>query len=279
MFAKCFGGRQSFAGKSADGDPNSTTMDEIMYYKDKLIHWVATGPFWSMTADLLPVIAHACPAGSIYAIAVWKFFQQMKWRHPDLPLNKEDYGITWYELAIQFTIFAGKRLPVWIHDSDKGFAVPFDFFFGSGRTPKTRVSRSWSSKLLLSEQSWDTLKILVEFTFFHVITKTGASSLFRLGFHRSLMGESPLVQPYRRMPCLMESWIHMPRLQDKITHSMFESHFSRSLTMHRLHLKLERNSPLKSGIICTNALKHVFVWSKISIRLCGHSKLDAFCAD
>lgn len=128
MFAKCFGGRQSFAGKSADGDPNSTTMDEIMYYKDKLIHWVATGPFWSMTADLLPVIAHACPAGSIYAIAVWKFFQQMKWRHPDLPLNKEDYGITWYELAIQFTIFAGKRLPVWIHDSDKGFAVPFDFF-------------------------------------------------------------------------------------------------------------------------------------------------------
>lgn len=75
---------------------------------------------------LLPVVAHACPAGYRYAVAVWHLFQQLTWRHLDLPLDKEDFGITWCELALQFTIFAGKCLPVWLHDFDKGYAVPYE---------------------------------------------------------------------------------------------------------------------------------------------------------
>ena len=110
---------------SVDGDPISVADDEISLYKEKLVKWVVTGPTWSMTGELLPVVAHA--AGYVCAVAVWKFFQQLTWRHPDLPLKKGDFGITWHELALQFTVFVGRCLPVWIHDSDRGYAVPSEF--------------------------------------------------------------------------------------------------------------------------------------------------------
>lgn len=98
--------------KAQDGDPNTQGIDDIFLYQDQLLNWVVAGPEWTVSSILLPVVAHACPAGYGLAKAVWAFFESLTWRHPDLPLQKNDYGVTCYELAIHFTLFAGACLPV-----------------------------------------------------------------------------------------------------------------------------------------------------------------------
>ena len=74
-------------------------------------------------------MAHACPVGAQLAICVWKIFQALIWRHPDQSLDKNDYGITWYELVLHFTLFAGRCLPIWIKVVDHQPAHPFVAFF------------------------------------------------------------------------------------------------------------------------------------------------------
>lgn len=140
-----------------------------------------------MTGTLLPVVAHACPAGFAFATAVWKFFQQMSWSHPDLPPNKDYFGVTWCELALQFTVFAGKCLPVWIHDNEKGYAVPYDFFSGEVALQKPEF-RGLGHQTSAFRAVVRYLENTTGHKLFPRYKKSGASSLIRLGFHRSLTG-------------------------------------------------------------------------------------------
>lgn len=67
-------------------------------------------PFWALDAQSPPIVAKACSSGAQIAHCVWQFYyQSLEWRHPDLPAQAGDYGITWYELAVHSFLFAGFR--------------------------------------------------------------------------------------------------------------------------------------------------------------------------
>lgn len=237
--------------KSVDGDANGA-LDDIMYYKDKLINWTVSGPFWSMTGILLPVVAHACPAGSIYATAVWKFFNALTWRHPDLPLDKKDFGITWCELALQFTIFAGKCLPVWIHDHDKGYCVPFDF-----HSDKVALQKPDFRGLGHQTSAFRAIVRYLENTSGHRLfpryKKTGASSLFRLGFHRSLIGgvaARPILPQNALSYAVLDAYMSTPGqsyplnvrvpFQPQLDHAMIQHSDHEHLTFEKRHNLYQR---------------------------------------
>lgn len=114
-------------------------------------------------------------------------FCQLTWKHPDLPLSKDDFGITWCELALQYTIFAGKCLPVWLHDSDKGYAVPYDFFSEQVALQKPEF-RGLGHQTSAFRAVVRHLENTSRCHLYPRYKKTGASSLIRLGFHRSLIG-------------------------------------------------------------------------------------------
>ena len=57
----------------------------------------------------------------------------------DQIIDKFEYGITWYELVIHFTLFAGKCMPIWIKVADHQPAHPFDFFSDEVKLQKPDV--------------------------------------------------------------------------------------------------------------------------------------------
>ena len=69
-------------------------VDEISHIQKHLTQWRFEGPTWQFTDPLQPVIAYACPTSVQIAYCVWHFFQTLIWRHPDLHIEKTDYGVT-----------------------------------------------------------------------------------------------------------------------------------------------------------------------------------------
>ena len=133
------------------------------------------------------MIAQACPAGASAAFRVWCFFGQLKWHPPDLPPLKDDWGITWYELAISFMLYTGVALPVWIYNETDRLPTPYAF-----DSPEVAIQKE-DAKSLWNQAN--TLRAIVRYldntlptSLIPKYKKTGASSLVRLGFHKSLVG-------------------------------------------------------------------------------------------
>lgn len=82
------------------------TVDALHSFRDKLSLWQVSSYPWQVTATLKPVVSCACNAGAQMAHMVWCFFASLKWRHPDAPTTPGDFGITWIELAVHFTMFS-----------------------------------------------------------------------------------------------------------------------------------------------------------------------------
>lgn len=120
-------------------------------------------------------------------MAVWNFFSQLTWRNPDLPLDKNDFGITWCELALHCSIYAGRCLSVWIHDSDKGYAVPYDFFSDPVLLQKPEF-RSLAHQTSAFRAVVRYLENRGKTQLYPQCKKTGASSLVQLGLHGCLIG-------------------------------------------------------------------------------------------
>lgn len=113
--------------KSQAEESDLNNSDAIAHIQQVLCDWVPDGPYWYFDESLHPVIARACPAGGQIARCVWLFFQQLEWRHPDLALQKSDFGVTWYELTIHFSLYAGRCLPIWIKHKGQDHAWPYAF--------------------------------------------------------------------------------------------------------------------------------------------------------
>lgn len=161
--------------------------DEISYLKATFSEWKVEGPLWTFSEDLPEVVAQACPAGSQIAKCVWHFFRALQWRHPDIPLPPSDHGITWYELVVYFTLYAGLTMPIWLKVYENQPAKPFDFASSEVALQKSEVRSLWHQatnfrNVVQYLESTARTKLYPRFK------KSGASSLVRLGFHRSLVG-------------------------------------------------------------------------------------------
>ena len=153
---------------------------------------------WQSDCHLAPVVAQACPAGANTAFRVWSFFKQLRWHPPDLPALPDDWGVTWYELAVCFTAYTGVALPVWIYSSEDRLPTPYAF-----DSPEIQIQKD-AAKSLWNQAN--TLRAVVRYldnTLPEPIVpkykKTGASSLVRLGFHKSLIGG---IVSRPAMPCV-----------------------------------------------------------------------------
>lgn len=102
-------------------------------------------------------------------------------------LVRTDFGITWYQLAVHFLLYAGRSLPVWIRHKDKSFAWPYDFDSPEVAIQKPEVKSLWHQ----AHNFRAVVKNLESSTGRHLYPRyktTGASTVVRLGFHRSLTG-------------------------------------------------------------------------------------------
>lgn len=173
--------------KSQDEENEHNSCDAIAQIQQILLDWVPDGPFWTFDGILPPVIAHACPSGGQIARGVWLFFQQLEWRHPDLPPQKNDFGVTWYELTIHFTMYTGRCLPIWVKQKTGHQAWPYPFDSEEVAILKPEVRSLWHQ----AHNFRAVVKYLESSTGCHLYPrykKTGASTMVRLGFHRSLTG-------------------------------------------------------------------------------------------
>ena len=164
--------------------------DAIAHIQQHLLSWLPEGPFWHFEEHLWPVVAQACPAGGQIARSVWLFFQQLQWRHPNLSRQKDDFGITWYELTIHYTLYAGKCLPIWVKHKDHHRALLYDFDSPEVAILKPEVRSLWHQ----AHNFRAVVKYLESSTgtkLYPRYKKTGASTMIRLGFHRSLVGGIP----------------------------------------------------------------------------------------
>ena len=140
-----------------------------------------------------------------------------------------DWGISWYESVIAFQLDMGFALPVWIYHKDGKLPKPYPFLSKESSIQKPECRSLWHQA--------NTLRAVVRYlentlqqSLFPKYKKTGASSLVRLGFHKSLVGgissRSILPDPvavidhiknYSSLP--NESYPHHVRLElPKISH-------------------------------------------------------------
>ena len=133
------------------------------------------------------MVAHACPAGAQIALTTWMFFQRLQWRHPDLPLVRTDFGVTWYELVVHYTLYAGRCLPIWIRHDNQSFAWPYAFDSLEVAIQKPEVKSLWHQAhnfRAVVQYLESTMKCHL----YPPYKKTKASTVVRMGFHRSLTG-------------------------------------------------------------------------------------------
>ena len=173
--------------KDAAENHEYNSSEAITKIHEILLAWVPDGPLWSCQAELPEVVAHACPSGGQIARGVWSFFHCLTWRHPDLPPQQNDFGVTWYELAVHFTLYAGTCLPVWVKHKDQHHAWPYPFDSTEVKILKPEVRSLWHQAHNLRA----VVKYLESSTgqyLYPRFKKTGASTMIRLGYHRSLTG-------------------------------------------------------------------------------------------
>ena len=188
------------------------TLDAIFQYQQHLQNWKLGNAFWKFDCPLVQVVAQACPAGASTAFLVWSFFKEIHWHPPDLPALDDDWGITWYELAIGFMLYTGVALPVWIYSKTDRLPTPYAF-----NSPKVDIQKD-DAKSLWNQAN--TLRPVVRYLdntlpmpLIPNFIKSGASSLVRLGFHKSLVGgiaKRPVIPNAEKLLLVLRDYSSLP---------------------------------------------------------------------
>lgn len=94
---------------------------------------------------------------------------------------------SWYELVIAFQLDTGFALPVWIYHKGEKLPKPYPFLSTEAQIQKPESRSLWHQA--------NTLRAVVRYLentlqqpLFPKYKKNGASSLVRMGFHKSLVG-------------------------------------------------------------------------------------------
>ena len=162
-------------------------VDAFHSYRQVLSTWSVPSPHWCFEGDVTRVVALACLAETRIAYKVWAFFQRLRWRHPDHPNIPGDFGITWVELAVHFMLFSGQGLPLWIANSHSKILEPYAFDSPEALLqPKSAHGLCYQASTLRGIVRY--LEGTMQCQLFPRYKKTCASSLVRLGFHRTLVG-------------------------------------------------------------------------------------------
>ena len=158
------------------------TLDAVSNYQNTLRTWRVSNVGWILRCDLPEVVAQACPCGASIAFKVWRMFHTF-----DSPATPGDFGISWYELAFYFAIFTGHFLPIWISSKTEKLPLPYDFDSPEAQIqPQEKRSLWHQASVLRSVVRY--LENTLQCEFYPRYKKTNASSLIRLGYHRSLVG-------------------------------------------------------------------------------------------
>ena len=91
------------------------------------------------------------------------------------------------ELVLHFTLFAGCCMPIWLKVNDHQPAHPFDFFSPEVSIQKPEVKSLWHQATNFRNVV-QYLESTAGVQLYPRFKKTGASTMVRLGFHRSLIG-------------------------------------------------------------------------------------------
>lgn len=114
-------------------------------------------------------------------------FHTFRWRPHEAPVASGDFGITWYELALYYALFTGTCLPIWIYHTAKKLPRPYAFDSPEAKIQPDSKKCLWhQARVVRSVVRY--LENSLQCSFFPRYKKTNASSLVRLGFHRSLVG-------------------------------------------------------------------------------------------
>ena len=162
-------------------------LEEVTKYQEVLMKWNIEANFWQFDSPLETIIAQACPAGAHTAVRVWSFMKKLKWHHPDQTRLPQDWGISWYELVIAFQLDTGFALPIWIYHKGEKLPKPYPFLSEEAQIQKPESRSLWHQA--------NTLRAVVRYLentlqqpLFPKYKKSGASSLVRMGYHKSLVG-------------------------------------------------------------------------------------------
>lgn len=142
------------------------------------------------------MVAQACPAGANTAFRVWQVFRQLQWHPPDQPKLPDVWGITWYELPL-VSCFSGTALPVWIYHKKSHLPTPYAFHSEEVAIQKEESRSLWHQVNTLRAVVCN-LENTLQTPPVPEYTKTGAPSLIRLKFHKSLLGG---IASRRVLPC------------------------------------------------------------------------------
>ena len=166
-------------------------LEEVVKYQEVLMQWKIQENIWKFDSPLETIIAQACPAVAHTAIRVWSFLQKLHWHHPEHNRVPNDWGISWYELVIAFQLDTGFALPVWIYHKDEKLPKPYPFLSEESQIQKPDSRSLWHQANTLRavvRYLENTLQQSLFPKLFPKYKKTGASSLVRMGFHKSLVG-------------------------------------------------------------------------------------------
>ena len=166
---------------------SNNSVDAFANFQNILSTWSVGEPSWIFHEDLPKVVALACPSGAHIAFRVWYFFRQLKWRDPSLSRRADDFGITWFELAVAYAVFFGSWLPLWVSPGTNKRAYPVAFDSDAAKLQKPEARSIWhQANDLRSVVRY--LENTLQCQLFPRYKKTGASSLVRLGYHPRLVG-------------------------------------------------------------------------------------------
>lgn len=98
-----------------------------------------------------------------------------------------DYDITLYELIIHFSLFAGMCIPIWLKVKDNQPAHPFHFSAPEVAMQKPEVRSLWHQATNFRNVV-QYLECTSKTKLYPRYSKTRASTMVRLGYHRSLVG-------------------------------------------------------------------------------------------
>ena len=173
--------------KNAASERQHNTLDAHANFQSVLRQWDVGPSFWSVDVELPEIVAQGCPVGAGVAYKVWQMFQTFRWRPSEAPVASGDFGITWYELALYCALFTGTCLPIWIYHTAQKLPRPYAFNSSEAKIQPDAKRCLWhQAGVLRSVVRY--LENSLQCSFFPRYKKTNASSLIRLGFHRSLIG-------------------------------------------------------------------------------------------
>ena len=105
----------------------------------------------------------------------------LTWRHPDLHIEKTDYGVTWYELVLHFIAFAGRCMPIWIEIQENQPAARLIFILLKWLY-RNQKSVAYGTKPLIFVMWFNILKVHPKSIYIHGIPKRALLQWFVWAF-------------------------------------------------------------------------------------------------